>query len=88
MPEFDAKGNRKRCTKRGCGSWYFHFEGMSAGRRVQYKRGGYVTRRDAEAALAEVVDNRQLRLTVAGSHEPFVVPLSQVTNLALTATCP
>jgi integrase len=72
VPEFDAKGNRKRCTKRGCGSWYFHFEGMSAGRRVQYKRGGYATRRDAEAALAEVVDNNRrgvrptpARLTVA-----------------------
>src|ERR1035437_6922482 len=56
----------------GCGSWYFHFEGMSAGRRVQYKRGGYATRRDAEAALAGVVDNNRrgvrptpARLTVA-----------------------
>ena len=70
-PEFDAKGNRKRCTRRGCGSWYYHVAGARAGKRVQYKRGGYNTRKDAEAALPEVINNNQqgvlgpARLTVA-----------------------
>jgi hypothetical protein len=33
-------------------------------------------------------DGGRLRLTVAGTHEPAVIPLSQVSNLAVTKTCP
>lgn len=33
-------------------------------------------------------DGGRLRLTVAGAHEPAVIPFSQVTNLAVTKTCP
>jgi hypothetical protein len=33
-------------------------------------------------------DGGRLRLTVAGAHEPAVIPFSQVTNLAVTTTCP
>jgi len=43
---------------------------------------------DLTCGTLQSADGGQLRLTVAGSHEPFVVPLSQVTNLALSATCP
>lgn len=30
----------------------------------------------------------QLRLSVHGSHQPVIIPFSQVTNLALTTSCP
>jgi len=71
-PELDGKGHRKRCSRKDCGSWYYHAAGVRAGARVQYKRGGYSSRKDAEAALAEVINNNQQgvrpshpRLTVA-----------------------
>jgi len=33
-------------------------------------------------------DGGALRLAVAGSHDPVVIPLATVTNLAVTPTCP
>jgi len=33
-------------------------------------------------------DGGQVRLTIAGTHEPVVIRLTNVTNLALTTTCP
>ncbi|MGH3782136.1 MAG: hypothetical protein ACRDRO_16340 [Pseudonocardiaceae bacterium] len=32
-------------------------------------------------------DNGQIRLTVIGNHDPIAIPLNQVTNLAVLATC-
>jgi hypothetical protein len=32
-------------------------------------------------------DNGQIRLTVTGNHDPIAVPLTQITNLAVVATC-
>jgi hypothetical protein len=33
-------------------------------------------------------DGGQVRLTLTGTHEPVVIPLTHVTNLALTTSCP
>jgi hypothetical protein len=33
-------------------------------------------------------DGSVLRLTVAGAHQPVAIPLTTVTNLAVTSTCP
>ena len=33
-------------------------------------------------------DGGTLRLTVAGAHQPVAIPLTTVTNLAITPTCP
>jgi len=32
-------------------------------------------------------DNGQIRLTVAGNHDPIVIPLTQITNLTVVAAC-
>jgi hypothetical protein len=36
----------------------------------------------------ESADGGILRLTIAGAHEPVAIPLTTVTNLAVTPTCP
>jgi hypothetical protein len=36
----------------------------------------------------ESADGGVVRLTVAGAHEPVAIPLTTVTNLAITPTCP
>lgn len=43
---------------------------------------------DVTCGSLQSADGGQLSLRLTGSREPFVVPLSQVTNLALTARCP
>ena len=32
-------------------------------------------------------DNGQIRLTVTGNHDPIIIPLTQITNLTIVATC-
>lgn len=48
-----------------------------------------VTRSSGDVACGVLAsgDAGVIRLTVAGSHEPVVIPLSTVTNMAVTATC-
>jgi hypothetical protein len=43
---------------------------------------------DVTCGTLQSADGGQLRLTVTGGHEPVVIALSQVTNLALTTACP
>ena len=38
--------------------------------------------------ILKSADGGTLRLTVAGAHEPVAIPLTTVTNLAVTSTCP
>lgn len=55
-PEHDARGRRKAC-KKAHGSWYYVVDVTGpGGRRRQVKRGGFATQREAQAALAELVD--------------------------------
>jgi hypothetical protein len=43
---------------------------------------------DVTCGVLESADGGRLRLNVPGTHEPVVIPLAQVTNLALTHACP
>lgn len=38
--------------------------------------------------ILESADGGTLRLTVAGTHQPVTIPLTTVTNMSITSTCP
>jgi integrase len=57
-PQTNARGDRIAC-KLNHGSWFYVVEAgrnPATGRRRQFRKGGFPTKRDAERALAEAVD--------------------------------
>lgn len=55
-PQYDSGGRRRAC-KLTHASWSFvDVERGVGGARRQIKRGGFATKRDAESALAELID--------------------------------
>jgi hypothetical protein len=55
-----------RLSERGHGSWYFHCSVTTMfGRRERVRRGGYGTRRAAEAARDELLEHSRAERTTA-----------------------
>jgi hypothetical protein len=55
-----------RLAERGHGSWYFHCSVTTMfGWRERVRRGGYLTRREAEAARDELLERSRVERTTA-----------------------